>query len=99
MSNIGKSEVALVTGSSTGIGYETCLALARNGFITCATMRDIKKFGKLERIAKNENLRIKLFEMDVDEDNSVCSAIEKITMEFGRIDILVNNAGYGLFGA
>ncbi len=42
MSNIGKSKVALVTGSSTGIGYETCLALARNGFVTCATMRDKK---------------------------------------------------------
>ena len=42
MSNIGKSKVALVTGSSTGIGYETCLALARNSFVTCATMRDKK---------------------------------------------------------
>jgi len=42
MSNIGKSKVALVTDSSTGIGYETCLALARNSFVTCATMRDKK---------------------------------------------------------
>ena len=48
MSIIGKSKVALVTGSSTGIGYETCLALARNGFTTCATMRDSKKSGDLE---------------------------------------------------
>jgi hypothetical protein len=45
MSNISKSKVALVTGSSTGIGYETCLALARNGFVTCATMRDKKNPG------------------------------------------------------
>ena len=45
MSNIGKSKVALVTGSSTGIGYETCLALARNGFVTCATMRYKKNLG------------------------------------------------------
>ena len=45
MSNIGKSKVALVTGSSTGIGYETCLALARNSFVTCATMRDKKNLG------------------------------------------------------
>jgi NADP-dependent 3-hydroxy acid dehydrogenase YdfG len=43
ISNIGKNKVALVTGSSTGIGYETCLALARNSFVTCATMRDKKK--------------------------------------------------------
>ena len=99
MSIIGKSKVALVTGSSTGIGYETCLALARNGFTTCATMRDSKKSGDLERIAKKENLQIKIFEMDVDKGKSVRSTIKKITTEFGRIDILVNNAGYGLFGA
>ncbi len=99
MSNIGKSKVALVTGSSTGIGYETCLALARNSFVTCATMRDKKKSRDLERIARNENLQIKIIEMDVDIDRSVYEAIEKITTEFGKIDILVNNAGYGLFGA
>ena len=99
MSNIGKSKVAIITGSSTGIGYETCLALARNGFVTCATMRDNKKSEDLGRIARNENLQIKIFEMDVDKDNSVQAAIEKITTEFGKIDILVNNAGYGLFGA
>ena len=99
MSNIGKSKVAIVTGSSTGIGYETCLALARNGFVTCATMRDNKKSGDLERIARTENLQIKIFEMDVDKNNSVYTAIDKITREFGKIDVLVNNAGYGLFGA
>ncbi|WP_458720884.1 SDR family oxidoreductase [Candidatus Nitrosocosmicus sp. R] len=99
MSNIGKSKVALVTGSSTGIGYETCLALARNSFVTCATMRDKKKSKDLERIARNENLQLKIFEMDVDIDRSVYEAIEKITTEFGKIDVLVNNAGYGLFGA
>ena len=62
-------------------------------------MRDNKKSGNLGRIARNENLQIKIFEMDVDKDNSVQTAIEKTTKEFGKIDILVNNAGYGLFGA
>jgi len=36
-------KVALVTGSSSGIGFETCLALARDGFHTFASMRDKKK--------------------------------------------------------
>ena len=36
-------KVALVTGSSSGIGFETSLALARNGFHTFATMRDLDK--------------------------------------------------------
>ena len=91
--------VAVVTGSSTGIGFETSLALARKGFNTCATMRDISKSKSLENIAREENLPIKVFEMNVDKDNSVITAIQKIVNEYGRIDILVNNAGYGLFGA
>lgn len=91
--------VAVVTGSSTGIGFETSLALARKGFNTCATMRDISKSKSLENIAREENLPIKVFEMNVDKDNSVTTAIQKIVNEYGRIDILVNNAGYGLFGA
>jgi len=99
MSNNDNSKVALVTGSSTGIGFETCLALARSGFVTCATMRDKKKSGNLEKIARNENLQIKVFDMDVDKDNSVYDTIEKIITEFGKINVLVNNAGYGLFGA
>lgn len=92
-------KVAVVTGSSTGIGFETSLMLARNGYFTYATMRDIQKSKEIERIAQQENLPIKVVEMDVDNDNSVKTTIEKIISERNRIDILVNNAGYGLFGA
>lgn len=99
MSDNDKSKVAVVTGSSTGIGFETCLALARNGFDTCATMRDKTKSRILEKIARSENLQIKVFEMDVDKDNSVYDTIQKIANECGKINVLVNNAGYGLFGA
>jgi NAD(P)-dependent dehydrogenase (short-subunit alcohol dehydrogenase family) len=91
--------VAVVTGSSTGIGFETSLMLARNGYFTYATMRDIQKSKEIERIAQEENLPIRIVEMDVDNDNSVKTTIEKIISERNRIDILVNNAGYGLFGA
>ena len=91
--------VAVVTGSSTGIGFETSLLLARNGYFTYATMRDIQKSKEIERIAQEENLPIRIVEMDVDNDNSVKTTIEKIISERNRIDILVNNAGYGLFGA
>ncbi|MDN5868411.1 MAG: SDR family oxidoreductase [Candidatus Nitrosocosmicus sp.] len=91
--------MALVTGSSTGIGFETCLALARSGFLTCATMRDLLKSKEIESMAKKENIPIKVYEMDVNDENSVNTAITKIIDEYGRIDVLVNNAGYGLFGA
>ena len=91
-------KVALVTGSSSGIGLETVLALARDGYHTFASMRDIKKAGELEYAAKKENLSIKVIELDVDNEESIISAIKKITSDNGRIDVLVNNAGYGQFG-
>ena len=91
-------KVALVTGSSSGIGLETALALARDGYHTFASMRDIKKAGELECAAKKENLRINVIELDVDKEESIVSAIKKIITDVGRLDILVNNAGYGQFG-
>ncbi len=91
-------KVALVTGSSSGIGLETALALAREGYETFASMRDVKKAGELEHSAKKENLSINVIELDVDKEESITSAINKIKSDCGRIDILVNNAGYGQFG-
>ena len=94
-----RTPVAVVTGSSTGIGFETSLMLARNGYFTYATVRDLQKSKEIERIAQQENLPIRIVEMDVDNDNSVKTTIDKIISERDRIHILVNNAGYGLFGA
>ena len=91
-------KVALVTGSSSGIGLETALALARDGYETYASMRDIKKSAELEYAAKKENLKIKIIELDVDKEESIISAIKKISSDSGRLDVLVNNAGYGQFG-
>ncbi len=91
-------KVALVTGSSSGIGYETSLALARDGYHTFASMRDTSKGEKIKEIAKNENLSIDVIELDVDKEESILSAIKKIVTDSGRIDVLVNNAGYGQFG-
>jgi short-subunit dehydrogenase len=94
-----KQSIAVVTGSSTGIGFETSLLLARNGFYTYATMRDTFKSDKIEKIAYKENLPLEVLSMDVDNDDSVRNAIQKIIDKKKKIDILVNNAGYGLFGA
>ena len=91
-------KVAIVTGSSSGIGFETALALAREGYHTYATMRDIKKGSKILDIAKKENLKIDVVELDVNNDDIVKKAVEKIINEKKRIDVLVNNAGYFLVG-
>ncbi len=91
-------KIAVVTGSSSGIGYETALALARNGYFTYATMRNTSKGTKISEIAKKEQLSIEILELDVDKEESIKKAIGKIIQDKKRIDVLVNNAGYGLFG-
>ena len=91
-------KVALVTGSSSGIGYETSLALAREGYFTYATMRDLKKEAVIKKIAEEENLPLKVIELDVDNDDSVQNAVKTIIEEKQRIDVLVNNAGWGIWG-
>ena len=93
------TKVSVVTGSSSGIGFETALALAREGFVTFATMRDVSKGDKILNVAKKENLNIKVVELDVDKPKQIKSAITKIIQENDRIDVLVNNAGYGIFGS
>ena len=96
---LNMTKVALVTGSSSGIGYETSLLLARNQFATYASMRNLKKGDELLKIVSKENIPLKVIQLDVDDDRSVSNAIDNIVKENGRIDVLVNNAGYGVFGS
>jgi NAD(P)-dependent dehydrogenase (short-subunit alcohol dehydrogenase family) len=93
------AKVAVVTGSSTGIGYETSLLLARNQFTTYATMRNMNKSDGLREIASKEKILLNVAQLDVNNDSLVDNTIDNIVRENGRIDILVNNAGYDLFGS
>ena len=92
-------KVAIVTGSSSGIGYETALVLARNGFRTYATMRNLEKARAISDVAKREKLLLHTIKLDVADEKSVNDAIKTIKSDAGRIDVLVNNAGYGLTGS
>jgi len=91
-------KVALVTGCSSGVGLETALALARDGYHTFASMRNTGKAGELEQVVKKESLSIDVIELDVDKEESIVSAIKKVVTDGERLDVLVNNAGYGQFG-
>jgi NAD(P)-dependent dehydrogenase (short-subunit alcohol dehydrogenase family) len=90
----GEKSVALITGSSSGIGFETAVLLARNGFHTYASMRNLEKSKNIIEIANREKLTLQVVQLDVDDNKSVKDAIYRIESEEGRIDVVVNNAGY-----
>lgn len=96
---MSNQRVAVVTGASSGIGYETSLTLARNGFVTYATMRSLNKGENIKSAAEEEKLPLKIVQLDVTDDESVKDAMQSIISEASGIDVLVNNAGYGLVGA
>jgi short-subunit dehydrogenase len=91
-------KTVLVTGCSSGIGYATCLVFARNNFTTYGSVRELSKAERIQEITNKEKLPLKIIRLDVNEDESIRIAIQKIISDSGRIDILINNAGYGLFG-
>lgn len=89
----------LITGSSTGIGFESALAFGRAGHSVVATMRNPARAPELADIAARERLPITVLTMDVDSDSSVSHAITEIGRTIGAIDVLVNNAGIERMGS
>jgi len=93
-----QQQIALVTGSSSGIGFETALLLARNGIYTYATMRNLSKSEEILACTRKDNLQLETLRLDVTDEGSISEAIDMIIDKKDRIDILVNNAGYSLLG-
>lgn len=88
-------QVALVTGSSSGFGLLTSIALAKAGFQVISTMRDLSRSDQLIIRAKEMGVEnnIQLHQLDVTSEQSIIKLIDLIE-NIGQIDILVNNAGY-----
>ena len=95
-----EAKIALVTGSSSGIGLVTCVELARKGYRVVATMRDLGRSGKLEEAATKAGVRdrLDLRRLDITETDSLAGAVDGIVRDHGRIDVLVNNAGFSTGG-
>lgn len=89
----------IITGTSKGIGLETALIFARNGYKVFATMRNPGNANAFKQIIKDESLPITISAMDVDSDESVKTGIAAILQKNGPIDVLVNNAGIERHGS
>ena len=87
-------KIAVVTGTSTGIGLTTSLHLARNGYQVFAGMRNLAKAENLQQAAAAESLPIEVVPLDVCDADSVASAFATAA-EAGPVEVLVNNAGIG----
>lgn len=97
---MAEEKVALVTGSSSGIGLLTDVELALNGYRVVATMRNLETRGRLEEAAHKAGVRdrLDLRRLDITEFDSLPGAVEAIVRDHGRVDVLVNNAGFSVAG-
>jgi NAD(P)-dependent dehydrogenase (short-subunit alcohol dehydrogenase family) len=94
---MSNSYVAVVTGTSTGFGYDTARLLAAAGHRVFGTMRDVN--GRNAEPARAlSQLGVTPVELDVTDQTSVDRAAEHILALAGRVDVLVNNAGTAHFG-
>ncbi len=90
--------VALVTGTSSGIGLEAAVALAGAGFNVVATMRDLERSTALRERAEAAGVELDLRQLDVVDGPAAEATVDEVFADHRRIDILVNNAGAGYVG-
>ena len=94
------ARLALITGTSSGIGLLTVVTLARRGCRVVATMRDLKRRSLLDEAAQNAGVadRIEVRALDISDFDSIRRVVSEILRDHGRIDVLVNNAGFAFAG-
>lgn len=85
----------LITGTSSGVGFETAVLFAQNGYKVYASMRNLEKADKLKEKIKEDNLDIEVLTLDVTKIESIKVAVKTIIENDSRIDLLINNAGVG----
>jgi len=97
------SRIVLVTGASSGFGQMIARDLARAGHVAYASMRgttgkNSKAVAESDAYAEAHGIDLRTIELDVQDEQSIASAVETIVAEHGRLDILVHNAGHMSWG-
>ena len=87
-------KVALVTGSSRGIGAAIAALLARNDWAVCINyLEQREKAESLVRLLRSENCTAMCFQADVSDRAQVDAMVARVEEELGHVTLLVNNAG------
>ena len=87
------SKIALVTGATRGIGFETARQLASNGVHVLLAGRDRSKAVEAALKLQSEGLPVEAIALDVTKSDSIAAAVAEVAQKHGKLDILVNNAG------
>ncbi len=90
--SVRMKKVILITGGSSGIGYESAVRLAQKGHTVYAAARRTQKLEPLKQYG------VKTMYLDVNDPGSVRNCVQSVLEAEGRLDVLVNNAGFGYFG-
>ena len=89
--------VVLVTGSSKGIGKETILKYAKEGYDVVINYNNSKEEAlKVEEETKKNNVNTLVVKCDISNEDEVKNMVEEIKNKFGKVDVLVNNAGIAI---
>ncbi len=93
-------KTVLITGTSSGIGLATAIASAQAGWVTIATMRDLRKADALRAAAAEAGVTdlLRIEPLDVTEPDSIAACLAAVIAEHGHLDAVVNNAGAGQVG-
>ena len=91
-------EVALVTGTSSGMGMHAAVELARAGAQVIATMRDTARSERLRETAAEAGVTLDVRPLDVTDHEAAERVVDDAVAAYGRIDVLINNAGQGGVG-
>jgi NAD(P)-dependent dehydrogenase (short-subunit alcohol dehydrogenase family) len=93
-------KIAIITGSSSGIGLLTAVTLARLGYRVVATMRDPNRRSLLDDAAKDAGVtdRLHICALDISDFDAIPRVTNQVLRDHSRIDLLVNNAGFAFAG-
>jgi NAD(P)-dependent dehydrogenase (short-subunit alcohol dehydrogenase family) len=96
---MSSTEVLLITGANTGLGFETVKSLLQSSTAYTILLSG-RSIAKADAAARSLNVQfpesssnVRTIQVDIEDDESINRAFEHISQEYGRLDILINNAG------